>query len=183
MKKIVAIGASNSRKSINKRLATYVAHQVKDAEVTVVDLNEYALPLFGVDYQNDHGIPENVHKVNELLESADGLVISLAEHNGTYTVAFKNMFDWLSRIDQAVWKQKPLLLMATSPGGRGGQKILGIAKEAFPWFGGNLIADYSLPRFNDNFSEFGIKDEEKKKELNEKIQLLEEAIDQVPVGA
>lgn len=182
MKKIIAIGASNSKNSINKRLATYVANQVENAEVKVVDLNEYGLPLFGVDFQNENGIPENVHKVNELLESADGIVISLAEHNGTYTVAFKNLFDWLSRIDNAVWKNKPMLLMASSPGGRGGQKILAIAKEAFPWFGGNVVADFSLPMFNDFFSEEGLKDEAKAVELKEKIQLLEDAMNDVAMA-
>ena len=41
--------------------------------------------------------------------------------------------------------------MATSPGGRGGATVLEIAKNAFPRYGANVLATFSLPSFNDNF--------------------------------
>ncbi|MEQ8927951.1 MAG: NAD(P)H-dependent oxidoreductase, partial [Fulvivirga sp.] len=106
MKKIIAIGASSSSKSINKTLAIYAASKVGDASVSVIDLKDYTLPLFSVDVEEEFGIPEGAHKFNKKIESADGLVISLAEHNGTYTAVFKNLIDWLSRIDMKVWKGK-----------------------------------------------------------------------------
>ena len=120
MKKLIALGASNSKSSINKTLAIYVASKVKNTKVEIVDLNDYELPLYGVDFEAKNGIPKKAEKLSEVIESSDGLVISLAEHNGSYTVAFKNTIDWLSRVDIKVWKDKPLLLLATSPGGRGG---------------------------------------------------------------
>lgn len=176
MKKVLAIGGSLNKNSINQRLAIFAANQVKDAEVEVLDMNDYPMPIYSVDLQAEEGIPENAFKIDEILKSVDGLVISLAEHNGVYSTAFKNMFDWLSRIEVEVWKNKPMLLMATSPGGRGGQKVLGIAVEAFRWYGGNIIADYSLGNFNDVFSEDGIKDPEKAIELKQKIDLFEDAM-------
>lgn len=176
MKKILAIGGSNSKQSINKALATYAAKQITNAQTIIADLNDYELPLYGIDAENEHGIPENATKLNELIESSDGIVISLAEHNGCYTAAFKNAYDWLSRINQKVWKNKPMLLMATSPGGRGGATVLQIAKAGFPFLGGNIIADFSLPTFHDNFSADGIKDEALNADLNQKIKLLEQAI-------
>ena len=100
MKNIVALGGSNSKKSINKTLATYAAKKIEDAQVSVIDLNDFDLPLYGIDLETENGIPEEAKRLNNLLESADGLVISLAEHNGSYATAFKNAFDWLSRIDQ-----------------------------------------------------------------------------------
>ena len=58
----------------------------------------------------------------------------------------------MSRIDGKLWSDKPMLLMATSPGARGGATVLEIAKGRFPYMGGNIVADFSLPSFDDNFS-------------------------------
>jgi len=170
MKKIIAIGGSNSKDSINKKLAEYAANQIKDSKTLVADLNEFELPLYGVDLEKEMGIPENAMRLNGLLEEADGIVISMAEHNGSFTSAFKNTIDWLSRINQKVWKDKPMLLMSTSPGGRGGATVLGAAKSSFPFLGGNVIADFSLPSFYDNFTAEGLKNESMKKDLDKKIQ-------------
>ena len=73
MLKIIALGGSNSTKSINKKLAVYAANQVANAEVTVVDLKELDLPMFGIDEEAIHGIPAKVHKLNRLIAATDGL--------------------------------------------------------------------------------------------------------------
>ena len=176
MKKIIALGGSNSRNSINKTLATYTANQLENSAVTVVDLNDFDLPLYGIDLENESGIPEDATRLDNLIEEADGLVVSLAEHNGSYSAAFKNTYDWVSRINQKVWKDKPMLLMAASPGGRGGATVLQAAMATFPRMGANVIASFSLPSFHTNFSEDGIADEELNADLNQKIQLFQEAI-------
>ncbi len=176
MKRIIAIGGSNSKKSINKALATYVANKIENTETIVADLNDFDLPLYGIDLETENGIPEGAIRLNDLLESADGLVISLAENNGSYSTAFKNAYDWLSRINPKVWKNKPMLLMATSPGARGGASVLQTAKAGFPYLGGNIITDFSLPSFFDNFSDDGLKNEERNAELNEKIKFFQNAI-------
>lgn len=169
MKKILAFAGSNSKKSINKKLATYAANQVDNAQIEVLDLNDFDLPLYGIDLENDQGIPKDAVKFLDLIKQSDGIVLSLAEHNGAYSTAFKNVFDWMSRIDGKLWSNVPMLLMATSPGGRGGATVLEIAKGRFPYMGGNIVADFSLPSFFDNFSEDGIKNEELASELNEAI--------------
>jgi NAD(P)H-dependent FMN reductase len=78
-------------------------------------------------------------------------VISLAEHNGNYAAAFKNLIDWCSRINGKIFQEKPMLLMASSPGGRGGASILEIATNNFPRFGAIIKNTFSLPNFNANF--------------------------------
>ncbi len=132
MKNIVAFAGSNSKNSINKDLATYASSMVNDVRVSVLDLNDYELPLYSIDLENEHGIPDNALKFLELIRSSDGILLSLAEHNGAYSAAFKNIFDWMSRIDNNLWSNKPMLLMATSPGGRGGLSVLEIAKGKLP---------------------------------------------------
>ena len=177
MLKIIALGGSNSTKSINKKLAVYAANQVANAAVTVVDLKELDLPMFGIDEEEIHGIPENAYKLNRLIAATDGLVISLAEHNGCYSAAFKNAYDWLSRIDGKVWQNKPMLLMGTSPGARGAQTVVGIARAGFPRLGGNIVADFSFSSFEDNFSDQeGIINPELKAVFDSKIESLVKAL-------
>lgn len=176
MKKILAFGASNSKKSINKTFATFVAHKIENATVTLADLNELELPLFSPDLAAENGIPENAKKFVAMIEAADGIIISLAEHNGMLTAAFKNLWDWSSRVEQKIWKNKPMLLMSTSPGGRGAASALKIAKDIMPHYGGNIIADFSLPLFSQNLQNENIVDEAKASELEEKIKIFQEAI-------
>lgn len=171
MKKIITIAGSNSQKSINKSLMTYVSSLIKNVEFISIDLNDFVLPIYGVDYEAENGIPTAVKRLDELLNTADGFVISLAEHNGSYAAVFKNTIDWLSRVNMKIWREKPMLLMATSPGGRGGTAVLQSAKAYFPYLGGKVIADFSLPNFYDNFSEDEISDNELKEELNRKTLL------------
>ncbi|MBP0902545.1 NADPH-dependent FMN reductase [Mariniflexile gromovii] len=153
MKKIIAFAGSNSKESINKKLATYTASLVENVNIDILDLNDFELPLFGVDLEKEQGFPENAHKFLNLIKASDGIILSLAEHNGAYSAAFKNIFDWMSRIDGKLWSNKPMLLMATSPGARGGASVLGIAKNRFPFNGGNIVSEFSLPSFNDNFKD------------------------------
>ena len=176
MKKILAFAGSNSRNSINKQLATLAVNRLSDAEATVLDLNDFELPLYGIDHEMAHGIPENAHRFLEAIKASDGIIVSLAEHNGAYSTAFKNIFDWMSRIDGKLWSEKPMLLMATSPGGRGGKSVLDIAADRFPRMGANVIAVFSLPFFSQNFSDEGITDVTLSNGLKEAVDALEKAI-------
>ena len=164
-KNIVTIGGSSSKTSINKILAEYAGGLLEGVELTKIDLNDYELPLFSVDLENEKGFAEGAVELNRIIESADGFVISLAEHNGAYSTAFKNAFDWLSRIDGKVWRNKPMLLLSTSPGERGGQSVLEIALGRFPYMGGNIIGSMPFPSFFENFIEGDIKNIELKSQL------------------
>ena len=160
-KKIVAMGGSSSRQSINKKLANFAARQIEGAEVNLLDLNDYEMPIYSIDREKENDIPELAHRFKAQLKAADGIIISFAEHNGAYSAAFKNIMDWISRIDKKVWEDKPMLLMATSPGARGGQTVLDIAVNKFKFMNPNTIVHFSLPNFHQNFSEEkGISDEE-----------------------
>jgi len=173
MKKIIAFAGTNSKTSINKQLVTYSASLLNDVDVTILDLNDYELPLFGVDFEKDHGIPQNAHNFLGFIKSSDGIMLSLAEHNGAYSTAFKNLFDWMSRIEGKTFFDKSMLLMATSPGGRGGESVLNIAKDRFPRHNANIVEIYSLPFFGNNFSNGKIIDEELNLELKNAVKQFE----------
>ncbi|MFV8328516.1 NADPH-dependent FMN reductase [Flavobacterium sp. ZS1P14] len=149
--KIIAFAGSPSKNSINKKLVTYAAHLFENAEVEVLDLNNFQMPLFSVDIEKEIGQHELAKAFLAKIASADILVVSLAENNSNYSAAFKNVFDWCSRITVKVFQEKPMLLMATSPGGRGGANVLEIAKNAFPRYGADVKATFSLPSFDVNF--------------------------------
>jgi len=87
-----------------------------------------------------------------LIQKNDGIILSLAEHNGSYSAAFKNVLDWTTRVETKLWSSKPMLLMATSPGGRGGANVLATAAGSFPHLGAEVIATFSLPSFHDHFT-------------------------------
>ena len=178
MKKVLALGGSNSKKSINKQFATYVANQLENVKVIIVDLNDLDLPLFSPDLESEKGIPDSAIEFNDLVKSIDGVVLSLAEYNGNQAAAFKNLWDWSSRIDgMEFWRNKPMLLMATSPGQRGGASVLKITNGMMPYFGGNIIAQFSLPAFYDNFTQDGVIDEALNDDLKAKIALLQNELD------
>ncbi|WP_396601205.1 NADPH-dependent FMN reductase [Algibacter sp. R77976] len=176
MKKIIAFAGSNSKTSINKQLAVYASSLVGHVETSVLDLNDFELPLYGIDLENEKGIPDNAHKFLEAIKSSDGIVLSLAEHNGAYATVFKNLFDWMSRIDGKLWSEKPMLLMATSSGGRGGATVLEIAKGRFPFMGGNIVADFSFPSFGDNFSEGKVVNDELNADLKQKVKAFQSSL-------
>ena len=167
MKKIIAFGASSSIHSINKKLSTYAASCVPNAQATILDLNDYEMPIYSIDREEKDGIPDLALQFKELIKSKDGIIISFAEHNGVYTSAFKNIFDWISRIEKVVWCDKPMLLMATSPGGRGGISVLEVAHQRFSRENSNEIPTFSLPSFHQNFNaEIGITNPELAKDFD-----------------
>lgn len=149
--KIIAFGASTSNNSINKKLATYAASLFENATVEVLDLTDFEMPLFDVDLEMTIGEHELAQAFLDKIKGADLLVVSMSEHNGNYSAAFKNIFDWCTRINGKVFQEKPMLLLATSPGARGGASVLEIAKNAFPRYGALVKATFSLPSFDENF--------------------------------
>lgn len=158
--KVLALAGSTSTTSINRQLAVHAAGLIPGSQVTSLDLRDFDAPMYSSDEESANGIPGAAVAFLEQIQAHDAIVISLAEHNGSYASAFKNLYDWCSRQQQAVWSDKPMLLMATSPGGRGGATVLAAAEATFPRMGADLRAVFSLPGFHDNFSSGdGIKDQ------------------------
>ncbi len=116
---ILAFGASSSRESINQQFAHYAAQQF-EGDVNLIDLNDFDMPLFSVDREKEKGVSRKANDFLSIIESADLIVISVAEHNGNVTAAFKNVFDWVSRINVNLFQDKPMFLLSTSPGAFGG---------------------------------------------------------------
>ena len=167
--KILAFAGSTSSTSINKELVKFVLKDFQDHEINLIDLNDFDMPVFSVDREKK-GFPDEAHRFLKVIEECDAIICSLAEHNRSYSAAFKNVFDWASRINVKVFQSKPMLLMSTSPGGYGGGNVMNTAKTFFPNFGGDVKETFSLPKFYENFDlETGVIDPALLKELKDKI--------------
>lgn len=149
--KLIAFAASSSRQSINKKLVTYAASLLTDCQTEILDINDYELPLFSVDREQELGKPQLAQDFHNKIAGSDGLLIAFAEHNGTFTAAYKNLFDWVSRIHAKVYQDKPLVMLATSPGKRGGASVLAAATASAPYFGGQVKGQLAIPNFTDHF--------------------------------
>lgn len=154
--KVLAFAATSSSKSINKQLVRYAASQVKSADgvdIELLDINDYEMPLFSEDKEAILGQPQQAKDFFAKLGQADAIIISFAEHNGSYTAAYKNLFDWTSRINQKLFQNKPMVLLATSPGPGGGATVLNAATGSAPYFSGQVKASLSIPSFYENFDQ------------------------------
>lgn len=157
--KVLAFAASNSRNSINKKFVEFTLNQVEADQKTILDLNDFPAPIYGIDLENEVGIPKSIESFANYIDAADVLLISLAEHNGSYTSVFKNIFDWLSRNKTKCFEGKKMILLSTSPGARGGRNVMDAALTRFPIHGAEILGHLCLPSFKDNFDESqGVRD-------------------------
>ncbi|MFT6306772.1 MAG: NAD(P)H-dependent FMN reductase, partial [Halioglobus sp.] len=153
---ILVFAASNSTTSINKRLAVHAANVLKgelDASVVidVLDLNDFEVPIYSPEREKEGGVPQLAQDFYARIGAADGLIISYAEHNGTYSAVFKNIFDWCSRISMKVFQDKPQVVLSSSPGKRGGAGVMAVALAAAPYFGGDVKGSLSIGPFSEHF--------------------------------
>lgn len=129
--KIVAFAGSLRKDSFNKKLVRIAIEGAKraGAEVTLLDLKDYPLPIFDEDLEKESGVPAKAMELKKLFIASDGIMISAPEYNSSITAVFKNTIDWLSRpvpgeAPLAAFKGKTAVLMSASPGGLGGLRGL-----------------------------------------------------------
>src|SRR3954452_4629837 len=129
--RILAFAGSTRRDSFNKRLVPIAARAARDAgaEVTLIDLKDYPLPLFDQDLEAGQGMPENGAKLRKLVAEHDGLLVASPEYNSSVTAVLKNAIDWVSRPapgepPAAAFRGKAATLMSASPGALGGLRGL-----------------------------------------------------------
>ena len=160
MATILAFAGSNSSTSINFKLVKYTTAQWGSHEVQLLDLANCPFPMYSEDHEKEHGFLNSLNEFKQDIQKADGIVISVNEHNGNLSAYFKNLIDWLSRLDRDFIRNCKVLLMSTSPGKRGGIGAHEVAHRSLSRFGAEILSTFSLPSFYDNFdTEKGITDD------------------------
>jgi len=129
--KILAFAGSTRTDSFNKKLVKIAATGAMEggADVTVIDLRDFAMPLYDGDLEQQQGLPSNAKKLKDLMLSHPGLLISAPEYNSSISGVLKNTIDWVSRPSAgeeslACFKGKVAGIMSASPGGLGGLRGL-----------------------------------------------------------
>ncbi len=178
MSTILAFAGSNSSTSINHQLVTYLTTQLKETSFELFKLSDMDLVIYSEDEERDNGFPTSISQIYKHIQTSEGLIISVNEHNSNPSAFFKNVLDWLSRLDRKFLESKKIFLLSTSNGARGGMSSLEVVKQMLPRFGGEIVDSYSFPSFNQNFSveDKNISNQEIKNEILEKLYQFEASL-------
>jgi NAD(P)H-dependent FMN reductase len=130
--RILAFGGSLRRESYNQKLVTIAVEGARaaGAEVTLIALRDFPLPVFNEDLEAAEGLPASAKKLKQLFLEHHGLLISAPEYNSSITGALKNTIDWVSRAESddepvlSAYIGKTAILCAASPGNLGGLRGL-----------------------------------------------------------
>lgn len=161
--KILAFDGSGRSGSINHVILDNVIAEAKKhgAEVTVINLYDYDLPLYNGDLEAEEGMPEAAHKLKEIFKAHDAFLIASPEYNGSFTPLLKNVIDWVSRPVPGepplnCYKGKVAGLIATAGGKIGGLRGL-YQLNTVLWSIGMLVLPdiVSIPFFKDAVDENG----------------------------
>lgn len=140
--KILAFAGSLRRESVNFKLAAAAAQAAREAgaEVTLLNLRDYPLDIYDGDLEAEHGLPENVLKLKAIFDAHAGYLIACPEYNGGFTPVLKNTLDWISRPAEGErrmqqFADKPVGIMAASPGAQGGIRMLPMLRMQLSYFG------------------------------------------------
>jgi chromate reductase len=163
--KLLAFAGSLRRASFNHRLVQVAAEgaQQAGAEVKVISLKDFPMPVYDQDWFDEHGFPDSVLQLKALMKGHDGFLIASPEYNGSISGALKNAIDWVSRSEPgeaplalSCFKGKTAALMATSPGGLGGLRGLSHVRAILEGVGVLVIPDQkALPNAFKIFDEAG----------------------------
>lgn len=150
---ILAFAGSNSSNSINYRLVKHTAGLIDNHKVQLLNMSNFPFPMYSEDYEKAKGFSNSLMELRDDIRNSQGLIISVNEHNSNPSSYFKNLIDWLSRLDRNFLADKKVLLMSASPGGRGAIGALDIIEKLLPRFGAEVVTTFSLPSFHSNFDE------------------------------
>lgn len=162
--RILAFGGSLRRDSFNHRLAALAAAGAREsgAEVTLVSLRDFPLPVFDEDLEARDGLPENARKLKALFRGHHGLLIASPEYNSSVTAALKNTIDWVSRAESddepalSALSGKTAVICAASPGGLGGLRGLVHLRAILGNLGITVLPDQlAVPGAHSAFAEDG----------------------------
>ncbi|WP_395735678.1 NADPH-dependent FMN reductase [Prosthecobacter sp.] len=168
--KILAFAGSTRSDSCNKKLVRLAADAARSAgaEVTLIDLRDYALPLYDGDLEEEKGLPENAKTLKAIFREHDALLISAPEYNSSITAVLKNTIDWVSRAETddepalVAYRGKTAALLSASPGALGGLRGLVHVRAILGNIGVIVLPDQvALPKAYDAFDEKGALKEER----------------------
>ena len=80
-------------------------------------------PIYNADDQSATGFPTEVNAWADAIRAADAVVIVSPEYNWSIPGGLKNAIDWVSRMKDNPFKEKPVALQSASAGQVGGARM------------------------------------------------------------
>ena len=147
--RILAFGGSLRRESFNQKLAAIAAEGARSAgaEVTLIALRDFPLPVFDQEIEDAEGLPAAAKKLKQLFREHQGLIIAAPEYNSSISGALKNAIDWVSRAESddepslVAFTGKTAVLCAASPGALGGLRGLVTVRSILGNIGVTVLPD------------------------------------------
>jgi chromate reductase len=175
--RILALAGSTRAGSYNRHLlaAAVRGAAAAGAEVTLIDLRDYALPLYDGDLEAREGLPAAAQALKDLLLAHQGLLIAAPENNGSISAVLKNAIDWASRPavrgnGLAGFRGKVVALMSASTGRWGGVRGLAHVRSILGIVGCLVLADQvTISNAAKAFTEDGELTDPKEKERAEAL--------------
>lgn len=146
---------SNSSSSINRSVANKINEKIN---LNIIDVNENQIPMYSPQRELE-GIPSEIEKIYKLITSEKQLIIFTPEYNGYTTPYFKNIFDWLSRVEHSFLKGIEVKIITVTPGSAGGASVRKILSESMPFFGASSVDSYGLADYYTKVEENNLQDD------------------------
>ncbi len=156
--RILAFAGSARRESLNRKLLAVAVQETRaaGADVTLLDLNEFPLPLYHGDLEDRDGMPPNADRIVRLIAEHAGLLIASPEYNSLITPLLKNTIDWCTRADPNPLAGKVAAVVSASPGMYGGVRSAQVAPQLLLHLGCHVVpAQCSLARAHEAFGPDG----------------------------
>jgi chromate reductase len=95
MPKFLIFAGSARKASTNKQLAALAAGTAKaaGADVTLIDLKDFEMPLYDGDLEAGAGLPDNAKRLKQLFVEHEGIFIASPEYNSSISPLLKNALD------------------------------------------------------------------------------------------
>jgi chromate reductase len=178
--RILAFSGSARRESLNRKLLNLAVAATRQAggEVTLIDLNDYVLPLYHGDLEDAEGLPANAQKLIQLITEHSGLLIASPEYNSQMTPLLKNTIDWCTRANDNPFIGKVAAVVSASPGALGGVRSMTLARSLLTHLGCHVIpAQCILPQADMAFDEQGrFKEARSQKAVDAVVKMLVETV-------
>jgi chromate reductase len=139
--RILAFSASARRESLNRKFLALAVEAAREAggTVTLLDLNDFVLPLYNGDLEDKEGLPANAVKLIGLVTEHDALLVASPEYNSMITPLLKNTVDWCTRAEANPFEGKVAAVISASPGMYGGVRSLQLAQQLFLKLGCHVV--------------------------------------------
>jgi chromate reductase, NAD(P)H dehydrogenase (quinone) len=158
---ILVFAGSTRSGALSAKLAALAAKELAlaEAEVRLISLADYPLPIYDGDQEKDQGIPENATKLARLIAASKGVFIATPEYNNSLPPLLKNAIDWVSRHRNSAvaYRHKVYAVGSTSDGAFGGVRaLIDLRKVLTSGLRGIMVPEkIEIPRAQDAFDEAG----------------------------